>query len=124
MPRCELDFLPENSIDPTDEQLFLQLVYGLCGQLNNPREEASPFFVSSVQIPNPHIRRLAKLLVERLQLPIPVDRVDKWIEWQRTNQCWVVNVEMSEEARQLAEIQTPACTTSTHFPSMETNDGH
>ena len=61
----ELQFLPKDKLEePTDEQLFFQLIYGLCGSLeNNPLEENSRFFVSSVGIPLPDIRRLAKLLV-------------------------------------------------------------
>ena len=105
MPRFELDFLPPKEEDATDEQLLLQLVYGLCGQLRDPNEERSFFFVSAVRIPNPQIRRLAKLLVTKLSLPVPVERVDEWIKWHQTNQCWLVDQEMSEKAEKLTQLK-------------------
>lgn len=113
MPRYELNFLGNTSelihnyldggTPPTDEQLLLQLVYGLCGKLNNSREEHCPVF-SAVGIPLPFMRRLAKLLVEKLKLPIPVERVDEWIRWQQTNQCCIVNKEMIQEAKRLKTL--------------------
>lgn len=113
MPSIELDFLPKRwttaiaGENPTDEQLFLQLVYGLCKQLQgNPREEFVDCFVSAVDVPNPYIRRLAKLLVKRLNLPIPVERVDEWIEFVRHNQCWVVDDQMSAEVARLSKLDT------------------
>ena len=104
MPSFELNFLPSYDVEPTDEQLLLQLVYGLCKQLDNPREEECPVFHSAVCIPNPHVRRLAKLLVQKLNLPIPVERVDDWVEWCRSNHCWIVNEEMSAKAKSLSEL--------------------
>lgn len=104
MPQLQLNFLPDESETPNDEQLLLQLVYGLCGQINNAREEKVPSFYSSVGIPYPQIRRLAKLLVEKLDLPVPIERVDEWVDWQRNNQCWIVSKEMSAEADRLAEL--------------------
>lgn len=84
---------------------MLQLVYGLCGQITNPREEQCLFFVSDERIPLPYVRRLAKLLVERLQLPIPPERVDEWVTWQQNNQCWIVSDEMSKEVDRLQTLQ-------------------
>lgn len=105
MLQCQLNFLPKKHTEaPTDEQLFLQLVYGLCGSLDNPNEEESEFFVSSMGMPKPFIRRLAKLLAEKLNLPIPQDRVDEWIEFQRNNKCWIVSQEMSDKVQRLKKL--------------------
>jgi hypothetical protein len=104
MPKLELNFLPEQGEIPTDEQLFLELVYGLCGSLNNPKEEHVSCFFSSVGIPYPHVRRLAKLLVEKLNLPIPTERVDEWIEWRRKNGCWIVSEQMDQAAARLSSL--------------------
>jgi hypothetical protein len=101
MPRLELDFLPDNAT-PSDEDLLMQLVYGLCGSLRDSREEKCASFVTSEGIPKPEVRRLAKLLVEKLKLPISIERVDEWIDWQRSNQCWIVSEEMSNHATKLA----------------------
>lgn len=37
MPRLPLNFLPADNKEPTDEQLLLQLAYGLCRALQDPR---------------------------------------------------------------------------------------
>ncbi len=100
MPSLELEFIPDDT-EPTDEQLLLQLVYGLSNFAKNQREERCMAFVSAVDIPNPYMRRLIKLLVARLNLPIPVERVDEFIRWRQTNHCWIVSEEMGAEAKRL-----------------------
>lgn len=102
MPRLELNFLPKEG-EPTDEQLLLQMAYGLCRELNNPREEHCAVFVTSFGLPNPLVRRAVKLLVNKCGLPIPESRVDEWVEWHRTNQCWLVSDEMSARADELKQ---------------------
>jgi len=62
--------------EPTDEELFRVLIYGLCLNLSNPKEENETCV--SGEIPNSKIRYLAKLLVKKLELDIPVDI---WIKW-------------------------------------------
>ncbi len=104
MPSLELNFMPKDGSSPTDEQLLLQLVYGLCGSFPNAREERCDGFISSVGIPNPEIRRLAKLLVSRLELPISPERVDDWIKWRQSNQCWIVSESMGQEVKRLTTL--------------------
>ncbi len=78
----ELNFL---STDLTDEDLLLQLVYGLGRELSNPEKEA-PGFVNTEGIPSICVRRIMKLLIKKCQLPVPVDRADDWIKWHQNNQ--------------------------------------
>lgn len=105
MPRHELEFIADQN-NPTDQELLLQLVYGLGANLSDPREEHSIFFVSHEKIPFPYIRRLMKLLITRCDLPVPPERADEWIEWQRNNQCWIVNEEDAQRAARLRELVT------------------
>ena len=106
MPRCELNFLPDVVMGekPTDEQLLLQLVYGLARDISNPREENNPIFTNPQGIPNPCVRQLMRAIVTRCNLPIPIDRVDEWVEWRRNNFGWVFPPEMNAEADRLASL--------------------
>lgn len=101
MPSLDVNFLSDN---PTDEQLFLQLVYGLCGEINNLREENCMSFVCSSGIPFPYVRKLAKLLVEKLNLPIPIERIDDWVDWHRKNKFWVLSQKMMDEHTRISEL--------------------
>ena len=78
-----MNFLPKPRDIPTDEQLLLQTVYGLCGELTNPKENQSHVFISSGGIPLPYVRRLIDLLVERFQLPLSPGEIDDWVEYHR-----------------------------------------
>ena len=104
MPSFELNFLPDEELEATDEQLLLQLVYGICKALKNPREEKCTVFVTSYDMPHPLVRRVAKLLVNKCGLAIPESRVDDWVEWHQKNQCWVVSDKMSAEADKLMKV--------------------
>ena len=67
------------SFHPTDEQLITQLVHGLYETIGTEKEEKCWGFTNSVAIPNPLIRRLAKLLVDKCELQIPDYKIDEWI---------------------------------------------
>jgi hypothetical protein len=103
MPNLELDFLPEGR-EPTDVELLMQLAYGLCCSLTDPREEKCPVFVTSFGLPSPLVRRVVKLLVRRCKLPIPESRVDEWVEWVRNNHAWIISDEMSARATELSQM--------------------
>jgi hypothetical protein len=82
--RVVMDFLPKEG-EPTDEQLLMQLVHGLCGKILNEKEEYIDGFYIDMGIPDKQVRRLAKLLVTKLSLPMTTDEVDKSIQWHREN---------------------------------------
>ena len=101
MPRLQLNFLGERTTEPTDEQLLLQLVYGLGESLRNGE---NLFLTTQQGIPTIHIRRLMKILIKYCNLPIPEERADEWIEWHKTNQCWFVDKEISDRANELKKL--------------------
>jgi hypothetical protein len=68
--------------NPTDDELLLQLAFGMGRHLSNPKEEQSGF-TTGESIPNSHVRRLMKLIVERCNLPVQASRVDEWINWHQ-----------------------------------------
>lgn len=102
MPRLELDFL--KSDPPTDDELLLQLVYGLSRHIRDEREEKCFVYTTTEGIPYPEVRRLMRLIVTRCGLPIPIERVDQFVEWNRTNYCWLVSSEMAAEADKLQAL--------------------
>jgi len=102
MPSLELNFLSDK---PTEQDLLLQLIYGLCGELDNPKEEYNPCFETSFNFPNEFLRETLKKLVVKCNLPIPESRIDEWIEWHRTNQSWIVSEEMSDQAHKLTKVE-------------------
>ena len=109
MPRCEISFIDEpmdNGNVPTDEQLLLQLVYGLAGSIRSEREEKCPSFVNQDGIPNPYVRKLMRAIVTRCNLPIPIERVDEWVAWCRSNECEreYVGPDMSAEYDRLSTL--------------------
>lgn len=105
MKTIPIKFSPQPPEIATDQELLLDLVYGLCGCLKDPKEETSYVFVSSVGIPKPYIRRLAKLLVKRLNLPIPPERIDEWVEWSRSNQYHVLTDEVLAKHKELSTLE-------------------
>ena len=106
MPRCELNFLPDVVMgeQPTDEQLLLQLVYGLADGISNAKEEKNPSFSNHEGIPNPCVRQLMRAIVTRCNLPIPLERVDEWVGWRRSNFGWIFSAEDNAEADRLASL--------------------
>lgn len=93
MPRSHLNFIGDGK-EPTNEQLLLQLIYGLC-DIGSPSEEYATGFDTKYRIPTPLARKAIKLLVVGLNLPIPESRIDQWIEWHRSNHAWVVDGDMN-----------------------------
>jgi len=75
-----IEFLPQEG-DPTDEQLLLQLAYGICISLKNSSEERMHDCMTAFEIPTPFVRRVAKLLIKRCNLPVPESRVDLWVDF-------------------------------------------
>ena len=106
MPRCELNFLPDVVMgeQPTDEQLLLQLVYGLADGISNAREEKNPSCCNHEGIPNPCVRQLMRAIVTRCNLPIPIIRVNEWVEWRRSNFGYIFSEEDRAEADRLVSL--------------------
>ena len=104
MAKMELNFLPHDPTEPSQQELLLQLLYGLCGCLNNSKEEYNPYFYTSFGFPEKHLRGILKTLVNELDVPISETRIDEWIEWHRTNETWIVDEEMSAKAQKLRQI--------------------
>jgi len=77
--RKVIEFIKDEN-NPTDDELLLQLAFGLGRHLSNPKEERHGF-VTQEGIHNNNIRHLMKLLIERCGLPVPSSRVDEWIHW-------------------------------------------
>lgn len=100
-----IEFINDHGEPQTDENLLLQLVYGLCNI--EEREENIPTFYSNVGIPLCNQRYLAKLLVRKLNLPIPEERVDEWIAWRNHNKAWVLTKELVAEHTRLSTLSLP-----------------
>ena len=106
MPRLVAKFLPdvlemmEGKAEPTENQLLLQLVYGLAGQISDEREAECYIFTGCVDIPNPLVPRLMQIIIDRSGLNVPENFVQMCIDQQRHNHAWIPGKE------QLAELDS------------------
>lgn len=84
--------------NPTDDELLLELVLGIGGALNNPREVGS-VYITSYGITHNHIQRLMELLIERCNLPIPTARAKEFIHWHQTQEKLSTITKLDEDER-------------------------